>query len=149
MYNREDSHLSHIFMYVSKIELSPVREFSSIHDKLTVSKRPFSELLSVDTLESGPFLPTLRGRTQYAESASVGLNSSAGFSSRRICENIYWWSLVINSSICRDNVKPDFFNSMDMVTSPERVYTGKCGILAKRQTKHPQSQQVFYSVRNI
>lgn len=25
--------------------------------------------------------------------------------------------------------KPDFCSSMEMVTSPERVYTGKCGIL--------------------
>lgn len=79
-------------------------------------------------------LPTFRGRTQYAESASVGLNSSAGFSRRRMWENIYWWSLVINSSIWRDSVKPAFFSSMDMVTSPERVYTGKCGILAQRKT---------------
>lgn len=85
----------------------------------------------------GSFLPTLRGRTQYADSAPVGLNSRAGFSRRRICENIYWWSLVISSSICWDNVKPDFFSSMDMVTSPERVYTGKWGILAKRKAKHP------------
>lgn len=93
-------------------------------------------------IKVGSFLPTLRGRTQYADSAPVGLNSRAGFSRRRICENIYWWSLVISSSICWDNVKPDFFSSMDMVTSPERVYTGKWGILAKR--KASLSQEVYF-----
>lgn len=74
------------------------------------------------------YSPTLRGRTQYAESASVGLNSSAGFSRRRMWEKMYWCKRVMSSSCDELRVKPDFSSSMEMVTSPERVYTGKWGI---------------------
>ena len=70
----------------------------------------------------------MSGSTQYAESASVGLNSRAGFSRRRMWEKTYWCSRVISSSCGGVSVKPDFCSSMEMVTSPERVYTGKWGI---------------------
>ena len=39
----------------------------------------------------------------------------------------------MRSSCTALSVKSDFCSSMEMVTSPERVYTGKCGIWTEGQ----------------
>lgn len=40
--------------------------------------------------------------------------------------------------------KPDFCSSMEMVTSPERVYTGKCGILWGKGVNSGESRIQMY-----